>query len=249
MLEVFDLKQGSHSDPSAGTCAMEVVAWLAGEPHTDKPQCACPVIGRFVIAGNDTMDHRTRQRLKAFIPRISGSRDPAAERARYEYLAWAAITVFAPIALDLAGLHDQAKTLRDFNKSLGLRAAAKAAADAAKGAAYAAYAAYAAKAAYAAYAAKGAADAAYAATYAADAANAAANAAADAAKAATYAAKADAAKAAAKAANAADAADLWNSWFDTLDGALSLGAQGSNDYDFTPRVDAFRREVLEPAQQ
>jgi hypothetical protein len=34
------LKQGSHTAREYGMCAMEAVAWLAGEPHSDTPTCA-----------------------------------------------------------------------------------------------------------------------------------------------------------------------------------------------------------------
>ena len=31
-------------------CAMEMVAWLAGEAHSDEPECACPVLAAMVRA-------------------------------------------------------------------------------------------------------------------------------------------------------------------------------------------------------
>ena len=37
------LKKGAHSSPDAGMCALEAAAWIAGEPHSDHPECVCPV--------------------------------------------------------------------------------------------------------------------------------------------------------------------------------------------------------------
>lgn len=42
------LHEGAHKDPADGMCAMEAAAWIAGEPHSDHPACACPVIGAFM---------------------------------------------------------------------------------------------------------------------------------------------------------------------------------------------------------
>ncbi|MDH3738964.1 MAG: hypothetical protein OER92_07205 [Alphaproteobacteria bacterium] len=56
-------------------CVMSLVALLAGERHTDRPQAACPVIATFAIKVNDGIDCDTRQSLKPFAPRIVGTRD------------------------------------------------------------------------------------------------------------------------------------------------------------------------------
>lgn len=65
-------------------CAMEMVAWLADEPHSDEPSCACPVIGAFVRACNDSMNDEQRNRLlRPLVPYLVDSRRTAAvERAR-----------------------------------------------------------------------------------------------------------------------------------------------------------------------
>ena len=73
-LDTLVLRHGSHADRDNGVCAMEAVAWLAGLPHTDAPSCACPVIRAFVISLNDRMDDQNRQKLKAYLPRIIGTR-------------------------------------------------------------------------------------------------------------------------------------------------------------------------------
>jgi hypothetical protein len=65
-------------------CVMSLVALMAGERHSDRPDCACPVITAFAIKLNDALDDDARQKLKPFAPRIIGTRDGyTAERARF----------------------------------------------------------------------------------------------------------------------------------------------------------------------
>lgn len=65
-------------------CAMEMVAWLAGEPHSDEPACACPVLAALVRACNDAMSDGVRDRwLRPLVPMLVDTRSTAAvERAR-----------------------------------------------------------------------------------------------------------------------------------------------------------------------
>lgn len=56
-------------------CIMSLVAFMAGEGHTDRPHCASPLIACFAIPVNDNMPHDVRQRLKPFAPRIMGTND------------------------------------------------------------------------------------------------------------------------------------------------------------------------------
>lgn len=69
---------GNRSDNEL--CVMSLVALLAGENHTDRPQAACPVIATFAININDGIDCDARQTLKPFAPRIIGTRDGLARR-------------------------------------------------------------------------------------------------------------------------------------------------------------------------
>jgi hypothetical protein len=199
------LKYGSHRSVEAGLCAMEAVAWLAGEKHSDSPRCACPVVANMVRRLNDRLPNdETRTRLlKPLLVKLIGSRStPEVERKRAYLAADWAVREGTPLALESAKLPDEAAKLRalppivDVESARVGKEAARAVRDKARTAA---------DAAYAAYAAYAAADAAYA--DAADAAAAAADA-ADAAYAAAYAAAAYAAyAAAAAAAYAAAAAD------------------------------------------
>jgi hypothetical protein len=188
---------------------MEAVALFNGEAHSDKPQCASPVLTRFGIRLNDSFDEEYRQKLKAFIPKLVGSRNAALEERRVYFLVDRAVRLFAPMALRSAADALEARGIA--NHPLVLRVHAEKLEGFPEVTAYVANAAYvaadaAANAAYAANAAA-AANAAYAAAYAADAAAYAANAAAAyAANAAAYAAADAAAYAADAAAYAADAA-------------------------------------------
>jgi hypothetical protein len=70
---------------------MELASMLAGEPFSDHPASACPVIGSFLRAYNDSIDDNRRQDLYALAAHIVGSRASInIQRARAERLAdWA----------------------------------------------------------------------------------------------------------------------------------------------------------------
>src|SRR5262245_37595568 len=70
------LLEGGHDNFAAGFCVMEAVAYVAGEPWSDHPACACPVIGAFMRSWNDAIKddaHRT-QLLQPYIVKLVGSR-------------------------------------------------------------------------------------------------------------------------------------------------------------------------------
>jgi hypothetical protein len=71
----FRLRRGSHPTRLHGMCAMEMVAWLAGEPHSDEPRCACPVLATTVRALNDLLPDDSRDRLlRPLVPRLIHTR-------------------------------------------------------------------------------------------------------------------------------------------------------------------------------
>ena len=84
LLEGLTLHSGSHK-PGSEMCAMEAVAYIAGHPWSDRPECVCPVIAAFVRSWNDGLPNNAeRDRLlKPLIPRIIGTRStPEVEKAR-----------------------------------------------------------------------------------------------------------------------------------------------------------------------
>ena len=103
-LEGIVLLQGGHAQREKGVCAMEAVAWLAGEPHSDHPTCTCPVIGAFLRSWNDGIrDDETRTRLiRPLLPIVLNTRSTKAVELTRSYLAldWL-VRVQAPAWLSL----------------------------------------------------------------------------------------------------------------------------------------------------
>lgn len=62
------LSHGKHKNPAEGACIMEMVAFLAGEVHTDHPQCVHPYLITFGINVNDFVSDDNRNRLALLIP-------------------------------------------------------------------------------------------------------------------------------------------------------------------------------------
>jgi hypothetical protein len=72
----IELVGGNIGYPDQGRlCLMSLVAFLAGEEHSDAPRCSSPLIQTFAILVNDRMPPAARQRLKPFAPRIIGTND------------------------------------------------------------------------------------------------------------------------------------------------------------------------------
>jgi hypothetical protein len=112
-LENLVLKSGSHSSPAAGMCVMEAVAFVAGEPHSDHPECASAVIGAFMRTWNDDLDDEGRQRLKPYILKLVGTKASAEiEDARGWLAADWLVRTHTAAWLELAGLKEHAEALR-----------------------------------------------------------------------------------------------------------------------------------------
>ena len=150
-VQAMDLSSGGHGDMSEGMCVMEAVSYVAGEPWTDSPACACPVIATFLRNWNDSLpDDERNDLLKDLIPRLVGTRSTAAiEQRRATMAADWLIREHTPAWLRLAGLAAQADALSnlpeiaDFAQCPGLmstlqavRSDAAAAWDAARAAAW-----------------------------------------------------------------------------------------------------------------
>src|SRR5579885_842457 len=189
-IESLELKSGGHVKNSKEFCVMEAVAYVAGEPWSDHPQCACPILSSFMRSWNDSLDDATRQKLKPYIPRLVGTNDGNSDRRGWMFLDWLSREC-APALLELAQLNEHAKALRELpeivdsaslaSAQMKLAEASKAAAATRAAAWDAAWAAAAGGAGAAAWAAAGDAARAAARAAAGDAARAAAGAAARAA--------------------------------------------------------------------
>ena len=110
-LDTLTLAAGGH-DPGEQMCVMEAVAYVAGEPWSDHPECASKVIGAFMRSWNDTLPDAERQMLKAYIPRLVGTAASAEVELRRSFMAcdWL-VRVFTPAWLDRAGLAGSARAL------------------------------------------------------------------------------------------------------------------------------------------
>ena len=153
-LDHIALASGSHSGPNGEACVMEAVSYVAGEPWSDHPVCASPIITSFLISWNDSMNNEDRQMLKPYIPRLVNTRTTQADEETRAWMLtdWLAREC-APAWLRLAGLTTEAELLEqlapiistdtaklaqpNLNKARSARAAAGAAArDAARAAAW-----------------------------------------------------------------------------------------------------------------
>jgi hypothetical protein len=107
------LAKGAHKSPEAGACIMEAVAYIAGEPWSDHPECACPVITAFLVAWNDGLPDDERDALlRPLVPRIVGTRGSNALECRRSLMGadWL-VRVHTPAWLRLAKLDAQAAAL------------------------------------------------------------------------------------------------------------------------------------------
>jgi hypothetical protein len=107
------LSSGSHKSIKDGFCVMEAVSWVAREPWSDHPECACPVISAFLRAWNDALPNNERDELlRPLIVRLVGTKSSKAIEHRRSLMAadWLVRTQ-TPAWLRLAGLSAQADAL------------------------------------------------------------------------------------------------------------------------------------------
>lgn len=69
------IQRGVHAKREDGVCAMEMVAWMAGEAHSDRPTCASGVVGEFIRRWNDSLlSDQDREILRPILPLVIDSR-------------------------------------------------------------------------------------------------------------------------------------------------------------------------------
>lgn len=111
--KTFRFGKGAHFTREIGMCVMEAVAYLAGEPHTDRPECASPIITSLAIWLNDAASDELRQELLQPLPfRIIGTRASFEIEHQRTYMAtdWVVRTIY-PMLLREADFEDSAKSL------------------------------------------------------------------------------------------------------------------------------------------
>jgi hypothetical protein len=112
MIIDYTLRPGSHESPQDGLCAMEWVAYLAGEKHSDYPSCVDVALRGFAIGLNDNLPDDLRQQLRPYLARMIGTADDGrSEERRYAVADWA-IHVAAAHAHVRVGRNDLAEKLR-----------------------------------------------------------------------------------------------------------------------------------------
>jgi hypothetical protein len=111
-VEKITLLSGAHTTREEGVCAMELVAWLADEPHSDHPQCTSPVISTFLRTWNDGLNDTERQMLKPYLIKAIGTNTgPEDDLKRAWMLVDWECRVFSPAWLRLAGIDEEARAL------------------------------------------------------------------------------------------------------------------------------------------
>ena len=112
-IQKLSLKHGSHA-PDSTFCVMEAVAYVAGEPWSDHPQCVPPTLGLLFRQWNDYLptDKDRDRLLKAFIPRIVGlpQDDETELRRAYLWIDWD-FRIALPMIFREAELSDEAEKL------------------------------------------------------------------------------------------------------------------------------------------
>ena len=110
-LAELELAHGAHDSFGERLCVMEAAAYLAGEDHSDHPECVSPVLGAFLRSWNDALPDDERQVLKPYALEVIGTAGDGRDDAR----AWMAtdwlVRVHTPAWLRLAGLTEQAELL------------------------------------------------------------------------------------------------------------------------------------------
>jgi hypothetical protein len=119
----WNLRSGKHEPEqieSGEACVMEAVAYVAGEPLSDHPDCVCPVLAAFGRSWNDSLpsDAERDRLLKPLIPRLIGTKSTPTVEERRSYMAldWL-IRVHTPTWLErVESLRPHASALRDLEE-------------------------------------------------------------------------------------------------------------------------------------
>jgi len=62
-------------DGEVQLCAMEMVAFMEGEQHTDRPACVCPALSNIMQQINDNLSSSDRDKLLPYLPSCVGTRN------------------------------------------------------------------------------------------------------------------------------------------------------------------------------
>lgn len=118
-LKKVRLEEGCHARRETGVCAMEAVAWLAGEKHSDTPKCTSKVLSAFVQNLNDYSNDKDRQKLKPYLTKLLNTAGP--EELELQRLYAGTTLLFTAVAK-----RRKSKALREALPITSLETAAKA---------------------------------------------------------------------------------------------------------------------------
>lgn len=115
LARVRTLAAGRHAGPEAGLCALEAVAYVAGEPHSDQPACASPSLAAFIGTWSDHLPQGARDALiLPLVPRLVGTRgSEVLERRRVALVLDWLVRTHVPAWFRLAKLNVEADELAD----------------------------------------------------------------------------------------------------------------------------------------
>lgn len=86
------ISKGYHNSREQGMCAMEAVAWIAGERHSDHPRCTHHLIANFVRDWNDALlDHERDDIMVPLIPMLVGTYENDSGKIKqlvHDWLKW-----------------------------------------------------------------------------------------------------------------------------------------------------------------
>jgi hypothetical protein len=114
------LMSGSHRCPEEGLSSTEAVAFLAGEPHSETPCCACPVLTNFARELNNALPDQVRTQLLLPLATLlvdTNSRAPSRWTSESEnqiasfFASWVCLEI-APFLIKGEGLGRSAEVLR-----------------------------------------------------------------------------------------------------------------------------------------
>lgn len=114
LARVKTLAAGRHAS-AEGLCALEAVAYVAGEPHSDQPACASPSLAAFIETWSDRLPQDARDALiLPLVPRLVGTRgSDALERRRVALVVDWLVRTHVPAWFRLAKLNVEADELAD----------------------------------------------------------------------------------------------------------------------------------------
>ena len=122
----YALRKGAHTRREDGMCIQELLAYLAGQPHSDMPPCVAPTIRRFTISLNDRLDDERRQLLLPYALRMLGTADDGREEERRQLCSQWLLHHALPLYLDKAGRKEAAQRLRDLPGDLAVEGVTRA---------------------------------------------------------------------------------------------------------------------------